>query len=93
MVKGLALAREIKRIMGWRGFDTNEMETEEGEEERTRGSFDNGISVEGEFAFTKAVGNFCREGRGGFKEITNLTSRNRWNKKQRVKWRRVIQER
>jgi hypothetical protein len=48
-------------MMGWRGTDSNEMETDDGEEERARESFDNGISVEGEFAFTKAVGNFCRE--------------------------------
>ncbi len=40
-----------------------------------RESFERGISVEGDFAFTKAVGNFCKKAghEGKFWEITNST--------------------
>ncbi len=49
-----------------------------------RGNFERGVSVEGEFAFTKAVGEFCRKavGGGGTGGITASTSRGRWNKGQ-----------
>ncbi len=52
-------AREIERMRdektGGKGRETDD---EEGEKER--GDFSKGISVEGEFAFTKVVGEFCR---------------------------------
>ncbi len=68
-VKGLKPAREIKRMMesnegrgeGSQRMDLdNEKEGKEGEE-WVRGNFDGGISVEGKFAFTKAVGAVCKE--------------------------------
>ncbi len=54
-------ASEIGRMKG----STSERD----EEKRKRGDFGNGISIEGEFAFTKAVGNFCKVAvsRGRFK--------------------------
>jgi hypothetical protein len=62
-VRGATPACEIKRLMGWDGgVDVvDEMETEGNDEQTARETFDKGISVEAEFAFTKAVGSFCRE--------------------------------
>jgi hypothetical protein len=45
-------AKEIGRMKG------STIESEE--EKNERGDFGNGISIEGEFAFTKAVGDFCK---------------------------------
>jgi hypothetical protein len=48
-------ARELGRMAEERGMD--------GEEEKgQRESFEHGMSMEAEFAFTRAVGDFCREG-------------------------------
>jgi hypothetical protein len=45
-------AKEIGRMTG--------TSAESEEEKKERGEFGNGISIEGEFAFTKAVGDFCK---------------------------------
>jgi hypothetical protein len=49
-------ARGIAR-MNKKGKDGTDLDEEE---RRERESFDEGISVEGEFAFTQAIGEFCR---------------------------------
>jgi hypothetical protein len=56
LVERVMPAKEIGRMMG-----KEKGETEKGEEERERGDFGKGISVEGEFAFTRALGEFCRK--------------------------------
>jgi hypothetical protein len=45
------------------------LSVEREEEKKERGDFGNGISIEGEFAFTKALGDFCKTavGSGRFK--------------------------
>jgi hypothetical protein len=62
-VRGATPAKEIKRMMGWGGAseEGDEMETEGREEQKARETFENGILVEAEFAFAKAVGSFSRE--------------------------------
>jgi hypothetical protein len=61
-------AKEISRMTGGKA------EGDKGKEEVTaRESFENGVSIEGEFAFTRAIGSYCREAvregryKGGYK--------------------------
>jgi hypothetical protein len=67
-LKQAGLAREIKRLTtgGRRTENKGEMgakdrtsEKDEGEQDR-RDSFAKGVSIEGEFAFVRAVSNFCK---------------------------------
>ncbi len=46
-------AKEIERMRSGKEMD-------DGDGEKERGDFSKGVSIEGEFAFTKAVGEFCR---------------------------------
>jgi hypothetical protein len=57
-------AKEIERMSDNSAERKGEQE-ETDEDARERESFERGISVEGEFAFTKAVGEFCRKAVGG----------------------------
>jgi hypothetical protein len=61
-LNGALPAREIKRMTG-SGSNGN------GVEQEMRETFEQGVSVEAEFAFTQAVGRFCRESvrEGSFK--------------------------
>jgi hypothetical protein len=52
-------AKEIMRLTN-KG-QLREVGEEEGEEEKRRGSFKEGVSMEAEYAFAKAVEGFCRE--------------------------------
>ncbi len=56
VVERVMTAREIEKMMG-----KEKCETETVEEKRERGDFGKGISVEAEFAFTRALGEFCRK--------------------------------
>jgi hypothetical protein len=51
-------AKEIERMRS-ENAEGRERDTEDEDGERERGDFSKGVSVEGEFAFTKAVGEFC----------------------------------
>jgi hypothetical protein len=46
---------KIKKMLSAKGGELNK------EEANARETFENGISVEGEFAFVKAVGSYCKE--------------------------------
>jgi len=52
-------AKEIMRLTN--NGETRDPDEEEGEEEKRRGSFRDGVSMEGEFAFARAVEGFCKE--------------------------------
>jgi hypothetical protein len=56
VVERVMPAKEIEKMMG-----KEKCEIETVEEKRERGDFGKGISVEAEFAFTKALGDFCRK--------------------------------
>ncbi len=59
-------AREIQRILSRQGGSAMETKQKgEDGEERKRETFEGGISVEGEFAFPKAVDAFCKEAKKG----------------------------
>ncbi len=80
-LKRAGLAKEIQRMVDIRaGTDKKETDktrmdvdstkgeggSEAGEGQDRRDNFDNGVSIEGEFSFVRAIGNFCRESvRGG----------------------------
>ncbi len=55
-VERVVPAKEIEKMMG-----KEKCESETLEEKKERGDFGKGISVEAEFAFTKALGDFCRK--------------------------------
>jgi hypothetical protein len=65
------LAKEIQRLTS-RGKKTDDKkrkdptvgkdECEQDREQESRDSFAKGVSIEGEFAFVRAVGNFCKKG-------------------------------
>jgi hypothetical protein len=76
-LKKAGLAREIQRLTGGDGNrqkDVTEMEgmedttdmrrqhKEVNDMQRKRDSFERGVSIEGEFAFVRAVGEFCKKG-------------------------------
>jgi hypothetical protein len=42
--------------------DTMKQHKDENDKQRKRDSFDGGVSIEGEFAFVRAVGEFCKKG-------------------------------
>jgi hypothetical protein len=66
-------ARELGKMMGTKGGDVERV---------MRETFENGISVEAEFAFTKGVAEYCKEAvregtfRGGYK--LNLKDQMEW---------------
>ncbi len=70
-IEGLQPAREIKWMMGEKGGETDK------EEAKARETFETGVSVEGEFAFAKAVGSYCKEAvrEGRFKRSYKLNIR------------------
>jgi hypothetical protein len=81
--RGALPAREIKRMVEKQG----EGENEKLREERVRReSFEGGISVEGEFAFTKAVGSFCSVSKkeGNFAGPQRLNLRDQMEKRAKV---------
>ncbi len=59
LIKGERRESEFERVLPAR--EIGKMKADESNEEKKgREDFGNGISVEGEFAFTKALGEFCR---------------------------------
>jgi hypothetical protein len=64
---GIMPAREIKKIMekvggkGEQRMETNEEQEGKSGEEWARENFESGISEEGEFAFTRAIGIIARK--------------------------------
>jgi hypothetical protein len=64
---------------------------EEGDEEREREDFRKGISVEGEFAFTRALGEFCRKAvaKGHYKGNYRFNLRGQMEMRSRVDEERI----
>jgi hypothetical protein len=95
-VRGALPAREIKRLMGGKGEvdHEGEMETERDDEQKARKTFERGILVEAEFAFTRAVGNFCREAarEGMFKENYGFNLKEQMEKKAKLEQKVTLEQ-
>jgi hypothetical protein len=83
-------AKEIERMRSGKN-----PERDEGEKERS--DFSKGVSVEGEFAFTKAVGEFCRgavkEGRyrGNYRfNLKRQMEQRAWVKEKKIETKKVV---
>jgi hypothetical protein len=83
-------AKEIDRLRSGRN-------TDDGEGEKERNDFGKGVSIEGEFAFTKAVGEFCRgavkEGRyrGNYRfNLKGQMEQRAWEKEKKSEQKKVV---
>jgi hypothetical protein len=83
-------AKEIERMRSGK-------ETDGGEGEKERGDFSKGVSIEGEFAFTKAVGEFCRravkEGRyrGNYRfNLKGQMEQRAWVKEKKIETKKMV---
>jgi hypothetical protein len=83
-------AKEIERMRSGKNMG-------DGEGEKERNDFGKGVSVEGEFAFTKAVGEFCRgavkEGRyrGNYRfNLKGQMEQRAWEKEKKTEQKKVV---
>ncbi len=89
-------AKEIERTRT-ENADCREREMEDEDGEKERGDFSKGILVEGEFAFTKAVGEFCRGAvragryRGNYRfNLKGQMEQRAWVKEKKVESKKVV---
>ncbi len=88
--------REIERLRDEK-MEGKGRENDDEEGEKERGDFGKGISVEGEFAFTKAVGEFCRSAvrmgryRGNYRfNLRGQMEQRAWVKEKRLEAKKVV---
>jgi hypothetical protein len=89
-------AKEIERMRSENG-DARVRDDEDEEGERERGDVTNGVSVEGEFAFTRAVGDFCRKAvragryRGNYRfNLKGQMEQRAWVKEKTMQTKKVV---